>query len=136
MSQIVLDETRNYFSSTLLFSHGAEITTQDILRHNGRAREAMLEVYHPTKDNTRRYSSPLLTEVLSQPVPLKNLCREVLRKTMRIVTGGRTIQPLVAELEKTNFIMVGEEKMPLPENLGNFLVCDPSGTWRDKLVIS
>ena len=53
---------------------------------------------------------------------------------MRILTDSRTIQPLVAELEKTNFIMVGEEKMPLPEKLGNFLVYDPSGSWREKLV--
>ena len=53
---------------------------------------------------------------------------------MRILTDSRTIQPLVAELEKTNFIMVGEEKMPLPEKLGNFLVYDPSGSWREKMV--
>ena len=134
MSQIVLDGIRNYFSSTLLFSHGAEVTTEDIFQHRGKAREAMMEVYHPTKENTRDRSSPLLTELLSKPVPLKKLCREVLRKTLRILTGGRTIQPLVAELEKTNFIMVGERKMPLPESLGNFLLCDPSGTWREKMV--
>ena len=111
--------------STLLFSHGAEITTKDILRHSGRAREAMLEVYHPTKEN-RGQSSPLLTELLSKPASLKKLCTEVVRKTLRIVTGGRTIQPVVAELENS-----GE----LDKNLGNLLVCDPSGTWRVKLVI-
>ena len=86
----------------------------------------MMEVYHPTKENTRDRSSPLLTELLSKPAPLKKLCTEAVRKTLRILTGGRTIQPVVATLEKA-----GE----LDKNLGNLLVCDPSGTWRDNLVI-
>ena len=62
-----------------------------------------------------------------QPRSLKQLSRDVLRKTMRIITGGRTIQPLVASLENS---------AELDQDSGNFLVCDPSGDWRKKLVIS
>ena len=71
---------------------------------------------------------------LSKPAKLKNLCRDVVRKTMRNLTDSRTIQPLVASLEKTNFIIEGEKKMPLPEKLGDFLVYDLSGNWRKKMV--
>ena len=111
-----------------MFSHGAEVTTDHIFNSRGRkTSEAMLllEVYHPTKDNTRGVSSPLLTKLLSEPVPLKTLCREVLRKTLRTLTGGRTIQPVVASLENS-----GE----LDQDCGNFLVCDLSGSWREKMV--
>lgn len=86
-------------------------------------------------DNTEGQSSPLLTELLSKPASLKNLCRDVVRKTMRILSGGRTIQPLVAELEKTPVIMREGKKTPIPKPLGNFLLCDLSGTWREKMVI-
>ena len=114
-----------FIIATLMFSHGAEVTTDHIFNSRGRkTSEAMLllEVYHPTKDNTRGVSSPLL---LSEPVPLKTLCREVLRKTLRTLTGGRTIQPVVASLENS-----GE----LDQDCGNFLVCDLSGSWREKMV--
>ena len=80
-------------SSTLLFSHGVEVTT---------------------------------AKPLSEPAALKNLCRDVLRKTMRSLTTGRTIQPLVASLENSG---------DLDKNSGNFLVYDLSGNWREKMVI-
>ena len=44
---------------------------------------------------------------------------------MRILTDSKTIQPLVAILEDS-----GE----LDKDCGNFLVYDPSGSWREKLV--
>ena len=45
---------------------------------------------------------------------------------MRILTDSKTIQPLVAILEDS-----GE----LDKDCGNFLVYDPSGSWREKMVI-
>ena len=66
-----------------------------------------------------------MTDVLSKPAPLKNLCRDSLRKTMRILTDNRTIRPLVASLENA-----GE----LDKVSGNFLLCDPPRNWREELV--
>ena len=63
---------------------------------------------------------------LSKPAKLKNLCRDVVRKTMRSLTHFRTIQPLVVRLENS-----GE----ISQDVGNFLVYDPSRTWREKMVI-
>ena len=108
-------------------------------------RQAMKEVYLPTKDETRDFknspllkdfkNSPLLNDLLSKPASLKNLCRNSLRKSMRILTGGRTIRPLVAKLENLNVITWDEQKMPLPKTLGNFLLCDPPVNWRKEMVI-
>ena len=90
-------------------------------------RQAMKEVYLPTKDETRDFkNSPLLNDLLSKPASLKNLCRNSLRKSMRILTGGRTIRPLVASLENSLY---------LPKTLGNFLLCDPPVNWRKEMVI-
>ena len=86
----------------------------------------MMEVYLPTKQETRGFeNSPLLKDLLSKPASLKKLCRDSVRKSLRILTGGRTIRPLVAGLENS-----GE----LDRNSGDFLVCDLSGTWREKMV--
>ena len=105
----------------------------------------MKEVYLPTKDETRDFknspllkdfkNSPLLNDLLSKPASLKNLCRNSLRKSMRILTGGRTIKPLVAKLENLNVITWNGQKMPLPKTLGNFLLCDPPINWRKDMVI-
>ena len=65
-------------------------------------------------------------EPLSKTAPLKNLCRDVVRKTMRSLTNGRTIQPLVISLENS-----GE----ISQDVGNFLVYDLSGDWRKEMVI-
>ena len=73
-------------------------------------REAMSEVFIPTQD---------------KPATLQKLSRDSVRETLRILTGGRTVRPLVASLEKS-----GE----LPEALGNFLLCDPTGNWRKEMV--
>ena len=99
-------------------------------------RQAMKEVYLPTKDETRDFknspllkdfkNSPLLNDLLSKPASLKNLCRNSLRKSMRILTEGRTIRPLVASLENSLY---------LPKTLGNFLLCDPPVNWRKEMVI-
>ena len=78
-------------------------------------REAMLEVYHPTKKEAGGFSG----------ATLKKLSRDSLRKSMRILTGGRSIRPLVAELENS-----GE----LSKDCGDFLLCDPPGNWREKMV--
>ena len=96
----------------------------------------MKEVYLPTKDETRDFknspllkdfkNSPLLNNLLSKPASLKNLCRNSLRKSMRILTEGRTIRPLVASLENSLY---------LPKTLGNFLLCDPPVNWRKEMVI-
>ena len=86
---------------------------------------AMLEVYHPTKKETGGRSSALITDILSKPVSLKKLSRDSVRKSMRILTGGRTIRPLVAELENS-----GE----LNKDCGDFLLCDPPGNWREEMV--
>ena len=87
----------------------------------------MFDVYHPTtKDETRGRSHPRLTELLSKPAPLKKLCRDFLRKTMRILTDSRTIRPLVASLENS-----GE----LDKNSGDFLLRDPPQNWREELVM-
>ena len=125
MSQLIFQESKTNILH-IVPSHGAEVTYDDINRCRDRDKEAMLEVYLPTKENTRGYSSPLLTDPFSSPAPLKKLCRDVLRRTMRTITGGRTIHPLVASLESS-----GE----LDINSGNFLVCDLSGDWRKKMVI-
>ena len=85
----------------------------------------MKEVYLPTKDEISRW----------KPASLKNLCRNSLRKSMRILTGGRTIRPLVAKLENLNVITWNGQKMPLPKTLGNFLLCDPPVNWRKEMVI-
>ena len=90
-------------------------------------REVMFDVYLPSKDETQGRSHPRLTDLLSKPAPLKNLCRDSLRKTMRILTDNRTIRPLVASLEKA-----GE----LNEDCGDFLLYDPPRNWRDELVIN
>ena len=105
----------------------------------------MKEVYLPTKDETRDFknspllkdfkNSPLLNDLLSKPASLKNLCRNSLRKSMRILTEGRTIRPLVAKLENLNVITWNGQKMPLPKTLGNFLLCDPPVNWRKEMVI-
>ena len=63
---------------------------------------------------------------LSGPASLKNLCRDALRNTMRILTNNRTIQPLVVSLENSG---------DLDKNCGNLLVYDFSGNWREKLVM-
>ena len=99
-------------------------------------RQAMKEVYLPTKDETRDFknspllkdfkNSPLLNDLLSKPASLKNLCRNSLRKSMRILTEGRTIRPLVASLENSLY---------LHKTLGNFLLCDPPVNWRKEMVI-
>ena len=52
---------------------------------------------------------------LSGPASLKNLCRDALRNTMRILTNSRTIQPLVVSLENSG---------DLDKNCGNLLVYD------------
>ena len=93
-----------------------------------------MEVYIPTKDKTRGFSCPLLTHLRSKPATLKKLSRDSVRETLRILTGGRSIRPLVASLENSDVIMVEGRKMPLPETLGNFLLCDPPGNWREELV--
>ena len=90
-------------------------------------REAMLEVYIPTKDKTRGLSGPLLTHLRSKPATLKKLSRDSVRETLRTLTGGRTIRPLVASLEKS-----GE----LDKDCGNFLLCDPPVKWREEMVIN
>ena len=72
---------------------------------------------HGVEDTTAKH--------LSKPAPLKNLCRVVVRKTMRSLTDSRTIQPLVISLENS-----GE----ISKDVGNFLVYDLSGNWREKLV--
>ena len=88
----------------------------------------MFDVYHPSKkDETQGRSHPRLTDLLSKPAPLKNLCRDSLRKTMRILTDNRTIRPLVASLENA-----GE----LDKVSGDFLLCDPPRNWREELVIN
>ena len=109
-------------------------------------RQAMKEVYLPTKDETRDFknspllkdfkNSLLLNDLLSKPASLKNLCRDSLRKSLRIVTGDRTIRPLVANLENSNIITWDGQKMPLPKTLGNFLLCDPPVNWRKQMVIN
>ena len=101
-------------------------------------REAMLEVYIPTKDLDKipGLDPALLTELRSKPATLKKLCRDSVRKSMRILTGGRTIKPLVAKLENLNVITWDGQKMPLPETLGNFLLCDPPVNWRKQMVIN
>ena len=63
---------------------------------------------------------------LKQPRSLKQLSRDTVRKTMRIINGGRTIQPLVASLENSG---------KLPKKFGDYLVCDPSEDWRKELVV-
>ena len=118
---------------TLLFSHGAEVRTDNFFndffasRHSLEMQEAMLEVYHPTRKVSKRKARvvPGMTD-LSTPASLQNLCRESLRRTLRILTGGRTVRPLVAALEKS---------VPLPKTLGNFLLCDPPENWREEMVI-
>ena len=98
-------------------------------------RQAMKEVYLPTKKETRGFeNSPLLNDLFSEPASLKKLCRDSVRKSMRILTGDRTIRPLVASLENTKVITWEGQKMPLPEALGNFLLCDPPVNWREKMV--
>ena len=97
-------------------------------------REAMLEVYIPTKDKSRGLTGPQLTDLRSKPATLKKLSRDSVRETLRILTGGRTIRPLVASLEISDVLMWEGRKMPLPETLGNFLLCDPPGNWREELV--
>ena len=89
----------------------------------------MLEVYVPTKDLDKipGLDPALLTELRSKPATLKKLSRDSVRETLRILTGGRSIRPLVASLEKS-----GE----LPEALGNFLLCDPPKNWRKEMVIN
>ena len=67
-----------------------------------------------------------MTPLLSKPASLKNLCRDSLRKTMRILTGSRTIRPLIARLE-----MAGE----IDKGTGNFLLFDPPVNWREEMVI-
>ena len=90
-------------------------------------RQTMKKVYLPTKDETRDFeNSPLLNDLLSKPASLKNLCRDSLRKSLRILTEGRTIRPLVASLENSLY---------LPKTLGNFLLCDPPVNWRKEMVI-
>ena len=86
----------------------------------------MMDVYLPTKDETRGLeNSPVLKDFLSEPASLKKLCRDSVRKSMRILTGGRTIRTLVASLENA-----GE----LDKILGDFLLCDPPENWREKMV--
>ena len=94
----------------------------------------MLEVYIPTKDKSRGFSCDLLTDLRSKPATLKKLSRDSVRETLRNLTGGRTIRPLVASLENSDVIMWEGRKMPLPETLGNFLLCDPPGNWREEMV--
>ena len=122
----------------LLFSHGAEVRTDNFFndffasRHSLEMQEAMLEVYHPTRKVSKRKAQVVagMTDLLSRPTSLQNICRESLRRTLRILTGGRTVRPLVAALEKSE----GEMK-PLPKILGNFLLCDPPENWREEMVI-
>ena len=114
-----------------LISHGAEVRTDHVFNYNHfslteEMRVAMLEVYHPTKKETEGFSGALINDILSKPVSLKKLSRDSVRKSMRIVTGGRTIRPLVAELENS-----GE----ITKDCGDFLLCDPPGNWREKMVI-
>ena len=87
----------------------------------------MLEVYHPTKKEAGGFSCAQLANILAKPASLKRLSRDSVRKSMRILTGGRTIRPLVAELENS-----GE----LNKDCGDFLLCDPPGNWREKMVIN
>ena len=92
-------------------------------------REAMLEVYIPTKDihKIRGLDPALLTELRSKPATLKKLSRDSVRETLRTLTGSRSIRPLVASLEKS-----GE----LDKDCGDFLLCDPPVKWRDEMVIN
>ena len=132
-----------YIHLILLFSHGAEVRTDNFFndffasRHSMEMQEAMLEVYHPTRKVSKRKAQVVagMTELLSTPASLKNLCRESLRRTLRILTGGRTVRPLVAALEKTAVIKMEGQMMPLPKILGNFLLCDPPENWREEMVI-
>ena len=127
---------------TLLFSHGAEVRTDNFFndffasRHSLEMQEAMLEVYHPTRKVSKRKARVVagMTD-LSTPASLQNLCRESVRRTLRILTGGRTVRPLVAALEKTAVIKMEGQMMPLPKILGNFLLCDPPENWREEMVI-
>ena len=93
----------------MLFRHGAEVSEEMALSPSLR---------------TELFGKPGSDK---QPFSLKQLSRDVLRKAMRIITGGRTIQPLVASLENS---------AELDKKSGDYLVCDPSGHWRKKLVIS
>ena len=99
-------------------------------------REAMLEVYIPTKDidKIQGLDPALLTDLRSKPATLKKLSRDSVRETLRTLTGGRSIRPLVASLENSDVITWEGRKMPLPEPLGNFLLCDPPGNWREEMV--
>ena len=89
----------------------------------------MLEVYVPTKDLDKipGLDPALLTELRSKPATLKKLSRDSVRETLRILTGGRSIRPLVASLENS-----GE----LTKDCGNFLLCDPPVNWREEMVIN
>ena len=118
--------------STFSLSHGAEVRTDHVFNYNnygadGAMREAMLEVYIATKDKSRGLSCALLTDLRSKPVMLKKLSRDSVRETMRNLTGGRSIRPLVARLENS-----GE----LTKDCGNFLLCDPPVNWREEMVIN
>ena len=85
-----------------------------------------MKVYHPTKKEAGGFSCAQLNKILSKPASLKRLSRDSVRKSMRILTGGRSIRPLVAELENS-----GE----LDKDSGDFLLCDPPVNWREKMVI-
>ena len=132
-----------YIHLTSLFSHGAEVRTDNFFndffasRHSEEMQEAMLEVYHPTRKVSKGEAQVVagMTDLLSRPTSLKNLCRVSLRRTLRILTGGRTVRPLVAALEKSDVIMIEGQMMPLPQILGNFLLCDPPENWREEMVI-
>ena len=104
------------------------MTDHVFLRYNvtPAMQEAMMEVYHPTKKDAGRFSCAQLNKILSEPASLKKLSRDSVRKSMRILTGGRSIRPLVAELVNS-----GE----LAKNCGDFLLCDPPVNWREKMVI-
>ena len=86
----------------------------------------MMKVYHPTKKEAGGFSCAQLANILAKPASLKRLSRDSVRKSMRVLTGGRTIRPLVAELENC-----GE----ISKDCGDFLLCDPPRNWREEMVI-